>query len=61
MAGLFCLLTSFQEQNLPILSAGLNWIRVPLVFWAIEMLEGEPYLEMIPHGASTHQTLQYDY
>lgn len=25
--------------------AGLNWIRVPLAFWAIETWEGEPYLE----------------
>lgn len=36
---------SFQEQNSPILGAGLNWIRVPLAFWAIETWAGEPYLE----------------
>lgn len=41
----FCLPVSFQEQISRLLGAGLNWIRVPLAFWAIETWEGEPYLE----------------
>lgn len=34
------------EQDIAeIAGAGLNWIRLPLPFWAIETIEGEPYLE----------------
>ncbi|ORY26176.1 glycoside hydrolase superfamily [Naematelia encephala] len=28
-----------------IASAGLNWVRIPVPFWAIETWDGEPYLE----------------
>ena len=30
-----------------IAGAGLNWIRLPVPYWAIEKLEGEPYLEKV--------------
>lgn len=26
-------------------AAGLNWLRIPIGFWAIETIDGEPYLE----------------
>lgn len=28
-----------------IAGAGLNFVRIPVPFWAIETVEGEPYLE----------------
>lgn len=28
-----------------IAGAGLNWVRIPIPFWAIETQPGEPYLE----------------
>lgn len=27
--------------------AGLNWIRVPVPFWAIDKWNGEPFLEKV--------------
>jgi len=27
--------------------AGLNWIRLPIPFWAIETWEGEPFLAKV--------------
>ncbi|KAH6903619.1 exo-beta-1,3-glucanase [Coprinopsis sp. MPI-PUGE-AT-0042] len=38
--------TFITEQDIAdIASAGLNWLRVPLGFWAVETYEGEPFLE----------------
>jgi glucan 1,3-beta-glucosidase len=28
-----------------IAAAGLNWVRLPIPYWAIETMEGEPFLE----------------
>ena len=28
-----------------IAGAGLNWIRLPVPYWAIETYDGEPFLE----------------
>jgi len=37
--------TFITEQDIAeIAGAGLNWLRVPIPFWAIETWEGEPYL-----------------
>jgi glucan 1,3-beta-glucosidase len=34
------------EQDIAeIASAGLNWIRLPIPFWAIDVWPGEPFLE----------------
>ena len=30
-----------------IASYGMNWVRIPLPFWAIETWDGEPYLEKV--------------
>jgi len=36
------------EQDIAeIAGAGLNWIRVPIPFWAIETWPGEPFLAKI--------------
>lgn len=38
--------TFITEKDIAdIAAAGLNWIRIPIGFWAIETWEGEPYLE----------------
>ncbi|EPQ55353.1 glycoside hydrolase [Gloeophyllum trabeum ATCC 11539] len=34
-----------EEDFAQIAGAGLNWIRVPIPYWAIETWEGEPFLE----------------
>ncbi|KZP09032.1 glycoside hydrolase family 5 protein [Athelia psychrophila] len=34
-----------EEDIAQIAGAGLNWIRVPIPYWAIETWEGEPFLE----------------
>ncbi|TFY57321.1 hypothetical protein EVG20_g8595 [Dentipellis fragilis] len=40
--------TFITEQDLAqIAGAGLNWIRVPIPFWAIETWEGEPFLAKV--------------
>src|ERR1700683_4014292 len=37
--------TFVTEQDIAeIAGAGLNWIRLPIPFWAIETWEGEPFL-----------------
>jgi hypothetical protein len=28
-------------------SAGLNWVRLPVPYWAIKKWEGEPFLEKV--------------
>jgi len=34
------------EQDFPeIAGAGLNWVRIPLPFWALEVRDGEPFLK----------------
>jgi beta-galactosidase GanA len=39
-------LTLQTEQDFAdIAKVGLNWVRIPLGFWAIETQAGEPYLE----------------
>lgn len=47
MAGLCFVFSrpSSKSKTHRFLGAGLNWIRVPLAFWAIETWAGEPYLE----------------
>lgn len=34
-----------EDDFAAIAGAGLNWIRIPLPFWAIETIAGEPFLE----------------
>ncbi|KAG8922493.1 hypothetical protein FRC00_007395, partial [Tulasnella sp. 408] len=34
-----------EEDFAAIAAAGLNWVRIPIAFWAIEVWEGEPFLE----------------
>lgn len=34
-----------EEDFMKIADAGLSWIRLPIGFWAIETIEGEPYLK----------------
>lgn len=37
--------TFITEQDIAeIAGAGLNWLRIPIPFWAIETWEGEPFL-----------------
>ncbi|WWC69986.1 uncharacterized protein I206_103930 [Kwoniella pini CBS 10737] len=36
-----------ERDFIEIASAGLNWIRLPMAFWAIETWENEPYLERV--------------
>ncbi|KIM27156.1 glycoside hydrolase family 5 protein [Serendipita vermifera MAFF 305830] len=33
-----------EEDFAQIAAAGLNWVRIPIAFWAIEVYPGEPYL-----------------
>ena len=42
-------LTSLQteEDVIQIAGAGLNWVRIPIPYWAIETWEGEPFLERV--------------
>lgn len=38
--------TFITEQDFAaIAAAGLNWVRIPVPYWAIDTVEGEPYLE----------------
>lgn len=30
-----------------IAAAGLNWVRIPLPWWAIEVYQGEPFLPKV--------------
>src|ERR1700735_4416122 len=40
--------TFVTEQDIAeIAGAGLNWIRLPIPFWAIETWEGEPFLAKV--------------
>jgi glucan 1,3-beta-glucosidase len=34
-----------EEDFMQIAAAGLNWIRLPIGFWALETWDGEPFLE----------------
>lgn len=34
-----------EQDFADIAKVGLNWVRIPLGFWAIETQAGEPYLE----------------
>ncbi|KIO29181.1 glycoside hydrolase family 5 protein [Tulasnella calospora MUT 4182] len=34
-----------EEDFAAIAAAGLNWVRIPIAFWAIETWDGEPFLE----------------
>ncbi|QRW00896.1 Cellulase (glycosyl hydrolase family 5 protein) [Ceratobasidium sp. AG-Ba] len=34
-----------EEDFAQIAGAGLNWVRIPIPFWAIEVYPGEPFLE----------------
>ncbi|KAG8863719.1 hypothetical protein FRB96_007556 [Tulasnella sp. 330] len=34
-----------EEDFAQIAAAGLNWVRIPLPYWAIETWDGEPFLE----------------
>lgn len=36
-----------EEDFAEIASAGLNWVRIPLGYWAIETLPGDPYVPKI--------------
>lgn len=40
--------TFITEQDfMDIAAAGLNWVRIPFAYWAIETWAGEPYLEKV--------------
>lgn len=40
--------TFVTEQDIAeIAGAGLNWVRLPIPFWAIETWEGEPFLAKV--------------
>ena len=40
--------TFITEQDIAeIAGAGLNWIRLPIGYWAIETWDGEPFLERV--------------
>ena len=34
-----------EKDFAEIAGAGLNWIRLPIPYWAIEVFDGEPFLE----------------
>lgn len=34
-----------EEDFALIAGAGLNWVRLPVGYWAVETIDGEPYLE----------------
>lgn len=34
-----------EEDFANIAAAGLNWVRIPVPFWAVETVQGEPYLK----------------
>ncbi|KAF8749963.1 Cellulase (glycosyl hydrolase family 5) [Rhizoctonia solani] len=36
-----------EEDFAQIAAAGLNWVRIPFPFWAIEVYPGEPFLEKV--------------
>ncbi|KAG8708506.1 hypothetical protein FRC09_001214 [Ceratobasidium sp. 395] len=36
-----------EEDFAQIAGAGLNWVRIPIPFWAIEVYPGEPFLEKV--------------
>ncbi|KAF8602790.1 glycoside hydrolase [Ceratobasidium sp. AG-I] len=36
-----------EEDFAQIAGAGLNWVRIPFPFWAIEVYPGEPFLEKV--------------
>ncbi|CAE7172298.1 unnamed protein product [Rhizoctonia solani] len=36
-----------EEDFAEIAAAGLNWVRVPIAFWAVEKLPEEPFLERV--------------
>jgi aryl-phospho-beta-D-glucosidase BglC (GH1 family) len=36
-----------EEDFAQIAGAGLNWVRIPIPFWAIDTWEGEPFLPRV--------------
>lgn len=36
-----------EKDFAAIAAAGLNWIRLPIPFWAIDKWDGEPFLEKV--------------
>lgn len=36
-----------EEDFIQIAGAGLNWVRIPIPYWAIETWDGEPFLERV--------------
>jgi glucan 1,3-beta-glucosidase len=36
-----------EEDFAAIAAAGLNWVRIPLPYWAIEVWDGEPFLPKV--------------
>jgi glucan 1,3-beta-glucosidase len=34
-----------EQDFAQIAAAGLNWVRIPFPYWAIEVYPGEPFLE----------------
>lgn len=34
-----------EEDFAAMAGAGLNWIRIPFGFWAVETIEGEPFID----------------
>jgi glucan 1,3-beta-glucosidase len=37
--------TQTEQDFAEIAGAGLNWVRIPLPYWAIEVRDGEPFLK----------------
>lgn len=36
-----------EQDFAEIAAAGLNWLRIPIPFWAIEVYPGEPFLPKV--------------
>jgi glucan 1,3-beta-glucosidase len=39
------LISQVEQDFAQIAAAGLNWVRLPIPYWFIETMEGEPFLE----------------
>lgn len=43
--GLFLVVLQTEQDFIDIAAAGLNWVRIPIGFWAIQTEEDEPFLQ----------------
>ena len=47
MRWLTILMLQTEEDFAQIAGAGLNWVRIPLPYWAIEVRDNEPFLPKV--------------